>query len=140
MKITPSQRQHAMRPTNHHMNWTRKSWVNESELHREVRGHRSFSMELPRYFHDYLHTVIEPLDPPLYPVAEVIHGVADKHFGIRDDAERVSTMLTTLGEYAHSQPDALLADNLREAMCHYAAQLGIYALQHTLQIPEVQEF
>jgi len=128
MRIPPSIRKNANHVNNHHLNWRRKEWINESRYHHQAREIPTYQLPLRRMVHDLIHVVFEPIRPPHVEVAKALIEVGEIYENDPAPLNRLESAVNTLHGWAEANPSPELADGMREVSAHYAGQLAVIRL------------
>lgn len=126
--MTPSNRPEALRKDTHHCLWRAKEWKHESRTHNTVRMMGAYTLVLPRYQHDILHTVFEPIQPPSMVVVKNMLDLGHEYKN-RQGTHILKDIATEIGSIANITPSPETADYCRTIAGHLMGQAAFVEMQ-----------
>lgn len=117
----------------HHMLFGRRSWTNESHVHRDARQHPGFMYKgINRQWHDVLHRVVNAVPIPGEQVAYDLLQIGEDTMKI-DQSERVDHQLDIMAGYMKGNKVEQRAAEMGLIMGSLAAQQGVISLAESMR-------
>lgn len=127
MKIimpTPFERREAGRQTTHHLLFERPQWHAREFSHR-LSTLGSYTIDLTRAPHDYLHQIIKPVAVPSKAVCDTSYEIGQQYSKIRNDNSRLDQIVDELTHEAHVEHSPIRAHQFFELATSISAQLAV---------------